>query len=135
MIDNSFGEFQKLSLPEIKELKERLEKIENQLEKEIKSEEEKEQLMKQEIKDYFEELHKQSPFVPSLSDQDEAKEIASFEPNQQIGALINLVFQKGLPKAISVVRALNNPALLDEFHDILVDYYFEILVKKRILKL
>jgi len=49
--------------------------------------------------------------------------------------LVSLVFDKGLPQAISVATALNNQAILDEFHDILVDRYYQILIEKGILKL
>jgi len=48
--------------------------------------------------------------------------------------LVNLVFEEGLEKAISLARKLNNPAVLDEFHDVLVDNYYNFLVEKKIIK-
>jgi len=119
--------------PEIKELKERLEKLEAQLKKERVSEE-KEKMVKQEIKNYLQELQRMPTFAPPPTTRDEAEEIAKFEPDQQIGSLISLVFEKGLPEAISVARALDNPAILDEFHDTLVDHYYQVLLEKKILK-
>jgi len=119
---------------EIEELKERIEKLEAQLRKE-RVPEEREKMVKQEIKAYLRKVQKMPPFAAPHIARDEAKEIAKFPSTQQVGALVSLVFEKGLQQAISVARALNNPAILDEFHDILVDRYYEILIEKRILKL
>ena len=119
--------------PEIKELKERLEKLETQLEKE-RGPEEKEKIVKQEIKGYLRELQQApSPVLPTAA-RDEAEEVKKFEPGQQIGALISLVFENGLSQAVSVARDLDNPAILDEFHDALVDLYYQALVEKKILR-
>jgi len=117
----------------IEELKERLEKLESQLKRE-RIPEEKEKMVKQEIKSYLQELQQTPTFASPTATRDEAEEIAKFEPDQQVGSLISLVFEKGLPEAISVARALDNPAILDEFHDTLVDRYYEILLEKKILK-
>lgn len=118
--------------PEIKELKERLEKLESRLEKE-KAPEEKEKQAKQEIKSYLQELKLPSTSVSPPSLRDEAEEIKKFEPDQQLGALISLVFEKGLSQAVSVARNLDNPAILDEFHDALVDRYYKAMVEKKIV--
>jgi len=123
----------KIEYPEIKEMKARLEKLEPEIEKE-KTPEEREKIVKQEIKSYFRELQQTPSFAPPPATRDEVKEIAKFEPDQQVGALVSLVFEKGLFKAISVARALNNPAILDEFHDILADRYRKLLIEKGILK-
>jgi len=122
--------------PEIKILKERIEKLEVQLKKEKEIvPEEKEKMVKQKIKSYLQEIQQTPVFAPPPATRDEAKEIAKFEPSQQVGVLVSLVFEKGLPEAISVARALDNPAILDEFHDSLVDRYYETLIEKGILKL
>jgi glutamyl-tRNA reductase len=126
-------EIPKVELPEIKELKERIEKIEAELKKE-KAPEEREKIVKQEIKTYLRKVQKMPSFAPPRVVRDEAKEIAKFPSTQQVGALVSLVFEKGLREAISVAKALDNPAILDEFHDILVDRYYEILIEKGILK-
>jgi len=126
-------EIPKVELPEIKELKERIEKIEAELKKE-KVPEEREKIVKQEIKTYLRKVQKMPSFAPPRVVRDEAKEIAKFPSTQQVGALVSLVFEKGLREAISVAKALDNPAILDEFHDILVDRYYEILIEKGILK-
>jgi len=69
-----------------------------------------------------------------LATRDEADEIKKFPPSQQVGALVSLVFEKSLNEAISVARQLGNPAILDEFHDILADRYYKILIEKKIIK-
>ncbi len=121
--------------PGIEELKKRLERLETQLKKERASiPEEKEKIVKQEIKNYLREIQQTPSFAAPPTTRDEAKEIEKLLPSQQVGALVSLVFERGLPEAISVAQALNNPAILDEFHDTLVDRYYEILIEKKILK-
>ncbi len=126
--------------PEIKELKKRIEELETRLQEE-KEEipekekvEKKEKVVKKEIKGYLKELQETPTSAPPVVDRDEVKEISSFPRSQQVGSLISLVFDKGLPEAISVARDLDNPAVLDEFHDTLVDRYYEELKKRNILK-
>ncbi len=118
---------------EIEALREKIERIEARLEKEAVPEE-KEKIAKQEIKTYLREMQQMPPTAAPLATRDEAEEIKKFPPSQQVGALISLVFEKGLPEAISVAKNLNNPAILDEFHDILIDRYHKILIEKKILK-
>ncbi|TSC75943.1 MAG: Uncharacterized protein G01um101430_113 [Parcubacteria group bacterium Gr01-1014_30] len=117
---------------EIKILKERLEKLETQLSKETVPVE-KEEAVKQEIKSYLQELQQTPSFAPPAKTKDEVSEISKFEPSQQVGALVSLVFQKGLTQAISVARDLDNPAILDEFHDTLADHYYQRLVEEKIV--
>ena len=120
--------------PEIRELEERVEKLEAQLKKE-KAPEKKEEIIKQEIKTYLRKLQQVPPSAPPIAVRDEAEEISRFPLSQQIGSLVSLVLEKGLNEAISVARALDNPAVLDEFHDTLVDRYYEELIKRKLLKI
>ena len=121
---------------EVEALRQRVEQLEAQLSKEQPSisPEKEEKVIKQEIKDYLSELQQTPATAAPLATRDEADEIKKFPPSQQVGALVSLVFEKGLEQAVSVARELNNPAILDEFHDILVDRYYEELVEKKILK-
>lgn len=123
--------------PEIEALRKRVEQLESQLKKEQPiSHEKKAKKVKEEIKSYLGEL--QQAQIPSavapLATRDEAKEIKKFSASQQVGALVSLVFEKGLEEAVSVARELNNPAILDEFHDILADRYYKELVAQKIIK-
>lgn len=128
----------------IEALKERIEKLEARIEKEkLIIPEEKEKMVRREIKEYLQELQG-TPVAPTatappaattpLASRDEVEEIKKFPTSQQAGILISLVFEKGLIEAINVAKDLNNPAVLDEFHDILIDRYYQSLIKKGILK-
>lgn len=125
-----------ISGTDIEALKQRVEQLEAQLKKEqpLVSPEKEEKAVKQEIKSYLRELQSMPSTAAPLATRDDAKEIDKFPASQQVGALISLVFEKGLGKAISVARHLNNPAILDEFHDILADRYYKELIEKKIIK-
>jgi len=129
---------QKIEAPgaEIESLRKRVEQLEGQLKKEqpAVSPEKEEKAVKEEIKKYLRELQKMPATAAPLATRDEADEINPLPANQQVGALVSLVFEKGLGKAISVARQLDNPAILDEFHDILADRYYKALVDKKIIK-
>lgn len=121
---------------ELEALKERVEQLESQLRKEQPkvTPEKEEKAVKQEIKSYLRELQQMPSTAAPLAVRDETDEIKKFPPSQQVGALISLVFEKGLEEAISIAKELNNPAILDEFHDILADRYYKELVEKKIIK-
>lgn len=121
---------------EIEALKERVEQLESQLKKEQPpiTPEKEEKEVKQEIKSYLRELQQIPATAAPLATRDEADEIKKFPPSQQVGALISLVFEKSLEEAVQVARQIDNPAILDEFHDILADRYYKELIEKKILK-
>lgn len=48
----------------------------------------------------------------------------------QVQELVNVAFTKSLAEAIKAVNKLNNPALLDAFHDVLVDQLYDTLVER-----
>jgi len=119
--------------PETEILKERVEKAAEGAIKES-SPEEKERIIKDEIKSYLHELQGIPATAAPLKTRDEADEIKKFPANQQVGALVALAFEKNLQEAIKVARSLNNPAILDEFHDILIDRYYQALVQGKKFK-
>lgn len=133
MAEKNFNTEKMASLPEVEALRERIERSEARMEK-GKMPEEKENIVKREIKEYLREFQQAPSSAAPLAMRDEASEIKKFPANQQVGVLISLVFEKGLENAISVARQLNNPAILDEFHDILADRYYKILIDKKIIK-
>ena len=53
---------------------------------------------------------------------------------KQVKALVVLSFKKGIRHAIAVAEKLNNPYLLDELHDTLVDELYNELIKNKKLK-
>ena len=62
--------------------------------------------------------------------KEEAEKLRGFEKNQQLKALVDLAFEKGVYYATEVVKNLDNPYLLDEFHDVLVDELHKKLVER-----
>ncbi len=121
---------------ELEALRERVEELEGRLKKE-QSEippERREETIKEEIKEYLEKIQSMPETAAPLETRDEAKEISKFPASQQIGALVSLALEKGMKTAISAAQDIDNPAILDEFHDILIDRYYDELVKKGIIK-
>lgn len=57
-------------------------------------------------------------------------QLRAMDKNQQIKALVDLAFQKGVIHSVEVARNLDNPYLLDEFHDTLVDELHKELVER-----
>lgn len=56
------------------------------------------------------------------------------ELKQQVQDLVNLAFTKNIQTAINELKRLNNPALEDAFHDVLVDELYEELINRGIIK-
>lgn len=118
---------------DLKTLRERIEKVSSRPETEMTPEKRKEAI-KETISNYFRELSKTPPTAPPVQTRDEAEEIEKFSKPEQVGALIALVFDKGLKYAIEVAKNLHNPAILDEFHDVLVERYYQILVESDVIQ-
>lgn len=53
------------------------------------------------------------------------------ELKDKVQELVNLVFNKGLDDGIKEVVRSNNPALIDAFHDVLVDELYSMLVERK----
>lgn len=47
----------------------------------------------------------------------------------EVEALVQIAFEKGIAAAIEVTRAKNDPHLLDDFHDALIDRFYQKLVE------
>lgn len=122
---------------EIKELQQRIAVLEASMQKENKDivPEVKTEQVKQEIRDYIKEVKQTPSFAGHVKARDEANEVKKMPLTQQVGSLVSLALSDGLQKAIDVAKGLNNPAILDEFHDTLVDNYFDQLVQIGAIKL
>ncbi|MDD5146334.1 MAG: hypothetical protein PHN39_01095, partial [Candidatus Pacebacteria bacterium] len=70
-----------------------------------------------------------------VSTRNDADDIKDKSATEQVGALVSLALSSGVSKAIHVAQDLNNPAILDELHDTLIDTYFNQLVQMGIIKL
>jgi len=75
---------------------------------------------------------------PVISQQQVAAQTAQKLKDQpkdrQIQLLIEMAFEKGVVEAVEVAKNLDNPYLLDEFHDALVDEFYKKLVEQGKLK-
>ncbi len=60
--------------------------------------------------------------------QADAAKLSGIEKNQQLKSLVDLAFAKGVAHATEVVRNLDSPYLMDEFHDTLIDEFHKKLV-------
>jgi hypothetical protein len=49
---------------------------------------------------------------------------------KQLDILVGLALKESLAVAIYLARQLNNPYILDEFHDVLIDRFYEELIKR-----
>ncbi len=59
------------------------------------------------------------------------KAIMSMDKPKKVKTLVYLAFKKGVNYAASIADQLNDPYLLDEFHDTLVDNLYDLLKKKK----
>jgi len=118
-------------LPEIEGLRERISEKESEFE--VEDPETKKEIIKDEIKGKLRELQSFSD-IP-LSARDEVREISKFSDKEQVEALVSLVFEKGLIEAVSVSQRIDNPAVIDDFHNILTNKYYEMLVNQGIIKI
>ena len=63
-----------------------------------------------------------------------AQQIKAQPKERQIGLLTQMAFDKGVVEAVEVAKKIDNPYLLDEFHDVLVDELYNKLVEQGKLK-
>ena len=77
----------------------------------------------------------ETPGAPSFNYgaqvQQKADDIREKEHHEQVEALVEIALTKGILEAVQVARHLGNPHLLDDFHDMLIDEYYEKLVQAR----
>ena len=82
-----------------------------------------------------EKIHATSPqtVTPPPSDDTTAVAVPP-ELHQKVQALVNIAFTKSIDEAIKEVKATNNAALIDAFHDLLVDELYNHLLERGKLK-
>ena len=71
--------------------------------------------------------------VPLSNDDttQKAQELQEKEHEHIIKELVAMALTKGIFSAIAVAKKLKNPHLLDDFHNALVDHYYDALVQSR----
>lgn len=62
--------------------------------------------------------------------KEQAREIGELDRDNQVKALCDLAFQKGVDLAIETAKALDNSYVLDKLHDTLIDQLKERLIKE-----
>ena len=60
-----------------------------------------------------------------------AKDLQETDHQQQIHALVEIAISKGLVDAVETARHMGNPHLLDDFHDAVVDSYYQKILEHR----
>lgn len=68
------------------------------------------------------------PTVPQQVIIQKAQQIKNEPKERQVELLKQMAFEKGIFEAVEIAKNLNNPYLLDEFHDALVDELYNQLV-------
>lgn len=64
----------------------------------------------------------------------EAPSYLSEELKPKVQEFVNIAFNKSLEEAIKTVKATKNPALIDAFHDVIVDELYNYLIERGKLK-
>lgn len=132
---------------EIKALETILREKKRELEVKGERQDEKE-LIKEVVREHVERAA-EMPRAPSASAQPPPSSLTPSEPPQpqpaddplagldhreQIEELATIAFSKGIVEAVNIARRANNPHLLDEFHDALVDRLYEYLVQEGVIQ-
>jgi len=63
-----------------------------------------------------------------------AQKIKDAPKERQVELLIQMAMDKGIIESVVIAKNLDNPYLLDEFHDALIDHFYNELVKRGKLK-
>lgn len=119
--------------PELASLKEKI--LERQ--KEFQEIKESEKIVSEEIDALEKEAVKKSPgaAVSQKIIQEDTKTVLEIKnEDARAEALLKLSFEKGVYHAINVAKNLNDPYILDVFHDRLVSDFYESLIKRGKLK-
>ena len=66
--------------------------------------------------------------------QQKADDLREKEHHEQVEALVEIALTKGILEAVRVARHLENSHLLDDFHDMLIDEYYDKLLQSRTIK-
>jgi len=71
---------------------------------------------------------------PTKQQDDSALSYVLPELKEKVQELVNLVFNKGLDDGVKEAARSNNPALIDAFHDVLVDELYNVLIERQKLE-
>lgn len=75
-----------------------------------------------------------SPAPVKPKQDDTVQSYVAPELKDKVQELVNLVFNNSLDEGVKQVSRSNNPALIDAFHDVLVDELYNVLVERKKLE-
>jgi len=124
---------------EIGELEQRLQEKKRELAEKKEGEKHNKELIKESIKEktQLSEITITPPAKPLVASRaiiKKAKQIKGEKKEKQIKLLTDLAFERGIIHATKVANKLDDPYILDEFHDTLVDELYKHLVEQGKLK-
>ena len=79
-------------------------------------------------------IPKQATPTPPQVQDDGTSSYLTQDLKDQIQELIDIVFTKSLDEGIKMAAKSNNPALIDAFHDVLVDELYNTLLERQKVK-
>lgn len=59
------------------------------------------------------------------------QKIKNLPKEQQLEILVGIALSESIPEAVLFVEKLDSPYLLDELHDVLIDKFYETLIKQK----
>lgn len=94
------------------------------------------------VREVLRDTQSEEPLLPpatsqTISDDDakaKAGELEEKKHHEVIEELVKIAFSKDLASALKVAESFKNPHIVDEFHDILADEYYQKLIDARKLK-
>lgn len=116
---------------EIKILEQKLAEKRNQLTEE--SSVEVKSIVKESVKERLDEVAKSNSLEKNLvqtQPNDVPSKVRNLTKDGQVDFLVKMVFSKSIGDAISLAQKLDSPYVLDEFHDVLFNKFYEELVKR-----
>jgi len=100
------------------------------LRKEIKKEEE----AKKEISAFLKNLSEEIEKLPEIKREAEIHHESLEDISSILAQAVYTALENGILEGIAFIKKLQNPYLLDQFHDILAGHFYDLLIKRGKLK-
>jgi hypothetical protein len=59
-----------------------------------------------------------------------AQDLGQLSKEKQLDILVGVAMTQSIPESVSLAQATNNPYIIDELHDVLVDKFYSELIKR-----
>lgn len=100
----------------------------------LRKEEVKEREAKEKIKEFVKNLSEEIKNIPQVQREVEIHKENLGEVSNILAQAVYLALEEGLLEGLIFIKKLNNPYLLDAFHDLLAGHFFEALLRHNKLK-